>query len=350
MTTILLPDQLDDFINLTLSNYQRGEWVDLSLSLQDYVFARRFMTKKKRKFDAGADYFRFKVQTTNLGTARNTEMYAIDQPQQKDLTTEAKVPWTKQDVVWSYDIDEPEFQTDRETIVEEVLIREHSAENSFFELMETNTWTAPSSSSQRPRSPFGIPYWIVKDTTTSGGFNGTNPSGFTSGAADLSSTTVPNWANWAGAYTAVTRDNLITYMETACDKTIFKSPRRFAALGGSVEEGDYEYFTTYRVVQPLRKILRAQNDDLGGDLNKYTEVMFRGNPVTWVPYLEANDTSDPVYGINFNVFFYYVKKGRDMMRHPPKQSPHQQTVREVYTTHWGNFACVNRRRLWVLSK
>ena len=347
----LMPDQLDDFVNLTLSNYKRREWVDIALDLQEYTFANRFMkNRKKKKFDAGADYFKFKVQYRNLNTARVSEMFAVDNPGLRDVSIEGKVPWTKQDFNWSYDVDEEFFQTDREKIVDELLMREHAAENGFWELMEEKLWSMPTSSSERPRPPFGVPYWIVKDSTTTpgGAFNGGNPSGFTSGAADIDSATYTNYKNWTAGYSAVAQDDLIPKWEKACDFTKFLNPHKYP---GAVAEGsDWAFFTTYTVLAALRPLLRAQNDNLGGDLSRYSSAMFRGNEVIWVPYLQANDSTHPVYGINFNSFFYYVKKGRDMVRHAPKMAPHQHTVREVYTDHWGNFACMDRRRNFVISQ
>ncbi len=72
-----------------------------------------------------------------------------------------------------------------------------------------------------------------------------------------------------------------------------------------------------------------------------------GNPVTWVPYLTTNDTSNPVYGLNWKKFRYFFKKGRHMLRHPPQQAAHQHTVREVHMDNWGNFACYDRRANFV---
>ena len=53
------------------------------------------------------------------------------------------------------------------------------------ELMESNFWGAPASSSDTLK-PYGVPYWIVYNATT--GFNGGHPSGF-SDVGSFSSTT-----------------------------------------------------------------------------------------------------------------------------------------------------------------
>ena len=44
----LLPDQLGDFVTLTLNNFKKKSWVDLSLDKQHYVFAQKFLSGKTR--------------------------------------------------------------------------------------------------------------------------------------------------------------------------------------------------------------------------------------------------------------------------------------------------------------
>lgn len=344
----LLPDQIDDFVNLTLDNFKRKRWVDLSLDLQDYVFASKMFARKGKDPEKGGVQLNWKIQTQNTGTAKDSELYAIDDTGVKDLTTEAKQPWSKQTVNFSYDIDEDLFQSDRETIIRELEVREHSMYNDLFEHMEERMWTAPSSETQSPRRPSGIPFWIQKSADTpDGGFTGGDPAGFTNGAAGLTVASVPNWKNWSFNYTSTSRDDLVKKMRKACEFTHFKAPHSFSELGG-MKDTNYSFHTTYRTLEGLERLLEGRNDNLGVDLNKYAgSVLMKGNPVMWVPYLEANDTSDPIYGICWDVFKYFFKKGAHMRRSKPQRAARQHTVREVHMDNWGNFACYNRRRLFV---
>lgn len=77
--------------------------------------------------------------------------------------------------------------------------------------------------------------------------------------------------------------------------------------------------------------------------------MIGGVPIKWVPYLEANDSTDPLYGINWKVFRPYVKRGANMRRNKPKQAARQHTVREVHIDNWMNYICYNRRLCFVGS-
>lgn len=347
MPAILLPDQLDDFVNLTLENFKRRKWVDLSLDLQHYEFAGRFLQGKKDP-EKGGSQLTWKVQTTNTGTARHSELYDVDQTAVTDLTTEAKIPWTKQTVNFSYDVDEDVMQTDMETIVREIAIREHSMYNDFFELMEEAMWDFPASSSTSPRPPSGIPFWVVKNDTE--GFNGGDPSGWSGGPGGIDSDTYTNWKNYTFESTDVSRDDFIAKVLRACEFTRFLSPRPFAELGGRPEKMEYRhtYSTTYRLLSELEKYLQGSNDNLGVDLARYSgQVMIKGNPVRWIPYLEENDTTDPIYGIDWDVFKYFFRKGRHMLRQPPQKRDNQHTVRVVHMDNWGNFSCYNRRRCFV---
>ena len=81
----LLPDQLDDFTTLTLDNFKKKKWVDLSLSNQHHVFASKFLSGKTRTPYQGGGNLNWKVQTTNTGTAKFSELYSVDATAVKDL-------------------------------------------------------------------------------------------------------------------------------------------------------------------------------------------------------------------------------------------------------------------------
>lgn len=349
----LLPDQLDDFVNLTLDRFEKKNWVDLSLDLQEYIFASK-MFKKHKDPEEGGVRMNWKVQVANTGTFKDSELYGVDTTGVKDLTKQLTVEWSKQTVNFKYDIDEEVFQSDAETIVKELKVREHSMYNDFFEGMEERLWTAPTSSTQSPRRPSGIPFWLQQSTTAAFGFNGGNPSGFADGAGGLSSTTYPNWANGTFTYQAVSDDDLLDKWAEACEMCMFKAPHSFNQLDKG--ENNWGFYTVYSVFSAAQKLLRASNDDLGNDLGKFRgEILFKGNPIKWVPALTdstsaAYDSNDPIYGINWTTLEYKFQKNRNMIRHKPIQSPGQHTVREVHMDNWGNFRCTNRRRNFVGRK
>lgn len=344
---MLTPDQIDDFVNLTLSKFKKHQWTDLSLENQNYVSAE-FINDKSVQ-EAGGKDITFKLKTRNTGNARNSGMYAQDRTRVEDVSVEASVGWAMQTTSWAYDIYEDLFQSDGETIIRALVMREHDALTDLAELQEENFWSAPTDPTDK--RPFGLPFWMQKDPTTTpdGAFNGGNPSGFPAGCAGLSSADYPRWRNWTFGYEAPTVDDLVRKIKLAIAFTNFQAPVPHPELGFGKPQ--YTMFTTYRVTEPLERLAESRNDNLGKDLARFqNSVTIGGVPLRWVSFLENNDTTDPLYGVNWKVFRPFVKKGAHMRRNPPKQGARQHSVREIHVDNWMNYICYNRRALFVGSK
>lgn len=344
---VLLPDQLDDFVKATLDEYRRGSWVDISMEHQEYSFVEHFMGKKGPKSRGGVQQT-WDVQVANLGNARMTELYATDQTRQKNILQQAKQQWAKSTANFIYDIDEDAFQTSAEEIINLVLAREHAMWNDWFELMEEQIWGAPASDTESPRNVSGVPFWIQKNATE--GFNGGNPTGFSGGAAGLNATTYAKWKNFTGTYNSVARTDLIATWIKAVNFCRFKEAHNFKKLDGPAKR---EFWTTFRLVQPLWEFLDSRNDnltDLAG--MAASDATFMGIPVRIAWVLEntsaATDTSDPLYGIDWGTMDFFFSKGREMRLGPVKESPNNHTVRERHLDSFCNLACNNRRRNFVL--
>lgn len=345
---MLTPDQVDDFVTLTLSLFKRRAWTDLSLEYVEYVFAR--IIREKSVTERGGKDISFRLKVKNTGNFRNTGLYATDVAKVEDVMIEASVPWTKQTTNWSYDIDEDLFQSDPETIISELQIREHDAMSDYAEGQEENLWSAPTN--PQDKRPMGIPFWFQKNTSVpEGDYTGGNPAGFTAGRANVDSTLYPRWRNWAGGYSRVNRDDLVRKVKRALAFTHFIPAVPHPELGFG--EAKCTMYTTYRVQEPLERLAETRNDNLGSDLAKYiNQVTIGGCPMTWVPYLNANDTSDPIYGINWSTMRPFVKRGCNMRRSKPMPAPGhtQHTVRTVHIDNWMNYICYDLRKNWVLSR
>src|SRR5690348_3498161 len=98
---MLTPDQVDDFVKLTLSNFKRSKWTDLSLEFQEYISSQIISSKKVT--EQGGKDISFRVKTKNTGNARVTGLYAQDIAKVEDVMIEASVGWSKQTTNWSYD-------------------------------------------------------------------------------------------------------------------------------------------------------------------------------------------------------------------------------------------------------
>ena len=346
MSRGLRPDQIDDFVTTTLSHFIKHRFSDIALELQTY-YAQQLLSEKSVKYQGGKD-ISYRVKVKNTGNARPTGLFAADETKVADVMTEATVPWAMQTTNFSYDIYEDLFQSDRETIIRQLQIREQDALSDMAELLEEQMWGAPTSPSDS-LTPMGIPFWLQKtNSTAEGAFEGGNPSGFSGGAGGIDSPTYPRWRNWTYKYSNVTIDDCVKKTKKAIRFTRFKAPVPFA--DNTLGPKKCEIYTTYRVLDKLERLAETRNENLGNELSKYQDnVLIGGVPVMWVPYLENNDTSDPMYGINWARFRPFVKTSCNMRRNPPKQAARQHSVREVHYDNAMNYLCTNRRECFVGS-
>lgn len=344
----LTHDQISDFTALTLNNIKRRSYTDLSMEYPEYISPR--ILDKFLVSEQGGAYIEFKVKWRNQGNARHTGLFAQDQTGRRDMWITGKMPWRKQTTSISYDVDEEVFQTDRETIISYMVGLVHSLESDMVEMDEDDLWQAPASSTDDV--PAGIPYWVVKDasTTPGGAFNGGRPSGHTTVAdIDPTSTEGSNYKNWTFGYSSVTPTDLLKKVKKAIRWTNFRAPVPFPELKWGSQSK--EIFTTEAVVDDLERLAEDRNDNLGKDVVRYmNQVTIAGLPVTHVFWLTSNDSSDPLYGINWSKLRPYGKRNRFMRRSKPIPAPRQHTVRDVFLDTWKNYGCVDRRCQWVGSK
>lgn len=343
----LVPSDLDDLVAATLPHVKRFSFTDIALEFPNYISAS--ILREKMVTEQGGTDLRWKVKTRNTGLARNTGLMSEDVTGIEDVLITGVVPWTKQTVNWSYSVDEPDFQNDRETIIDILKVRDHDAMSDMAELNEENMWSAPTSATDA--RPMGVPFWFQKDTNTAandGSMNGRDPAGFTGGAGGISSVTYARWRNWAFRYTSVTIDDLVRKVKLAMFFTDFRAPVRHSELKWSAPSR--AIYTTFRVSEPLERLAENRNENHGNDLARYMEnVVINGVPVIPVHYLHSNDTNDPLYGVDWSVFRPFVQKGKNMRRMGPVIAPRQHDVRTIHYDTFMNYACLNRRKCWVGS-
>ena len=342
----LQADDIADLIKTTQRDLGRMKWTDISYNLQEYIALPMILQREKVSFQSGYG-IQWNVAVATSGAAKDTELYATDSVNVSDVMQTANIPWRH--VTTNYAIERREIAMNRAPaeIVDLVRIRRNDAMIDMAKHLEERFWTKPATSADNQRM-YGIPYWIVYPGTVSGNgsFAGTNPSGFSAGAGNLSSTTYPAWSNWASTYTAITSTDLIRKWRRAATFTNFKAP----VPSPSYNTGNqYGYYTNYNVIGPLEEALEAQNDNLGNDIaSKDGRLLFRQVAVTWVPYLEAN-TANPVYGINWGCLKPAFLAGEYMREEGPNAASNQHTVFVTHVDTTLNLMCTNRRMNFVLG-
>lgn len=345
-------DDVVDIGNTTIATFDRLKLTEIATTDEEHHFMPQLIDGENVKYDGGHE-IRWDALVRDSGGARNIGLFDKEQRVVRDVIEQGVVPWRR--TVSPYDVDALEVamnRSDRNKIVDLFGARRAAAFLALSNLIETNGWAKPTSSSDTV-TPFGIPYWIVKSitgtsaATADGGFNGTNPSGFTGGAGGISSTTTPTWANWAHAYVDPTKLDLVDKMRLAAHRTNFKSPIKGKFRENRRGPDKYKYYMPYLVLRSLVTVAEQDNENLGFDLGG-PEPLFHRNPMIAVSKLD-NDTDNPVYGINWAQLYIVLLRGMALQESKMKPiAGMTETAGANIRLVW-NTKCVNRRRMFVLS-
>lgn len=335
---------IDDAVQLTLNNFiQKDSFVDMQTDLTDHVAAREMWANRKNVFEGGIEW-EFQVQMDHNHSARAVGLFEQDSSALNDTMTNGSVPARHINAHFEYDQREKDFQRGATKIVDLIKTRSQAMYVSFYDFLEEKLWTKPVDSTDT-RNIFGIPYWIVKNSTV--GLTGGNPAGFSAGAAGIDSSTYTRWKNFSGSYTDVSKEDLLRKMRQAHRETMFRSPMSHSTPTFPTKNGIY---TNSDTIGLLEEILEDQNMNLGNDLaSKDGKTLFKGTPVTYAPYLD-NDSSDPIYMIDWKYMSVGCMAGWENNLTAPYMVPGKHTVRRVDMDASLNTICVDRRRQTVLYK
>jgi len=340
-------DNIADLILQTQKDLGELKWTMIATNLQKYTRLPQLLKKDSVELQGGVG-IQWNIQVRLTGSARMTGLYDTDSISTQDVNIVASVPWRHATANYSIDERAIKMNSGKYQIINLLKQKRISALTDMAELMEQQGWSKPTDSTDTDNA-FGIPYWIVKNSSK--GFNGGNPAGFPSGCGGVSSATYPNWSNWTDTYSAISKNDLVPALKEAWIKTKFTPPVPHPQYGTQPTVNNYGLYTVYSVIDGLEKLAQDQNDSLGNDLTKYMgdTYLFGRVPVTWVPYLES-DTTAPIYGINWGEFKSVWLAGEYMKESPPVKSPTQHRTQVVFIDCTFNFICYNRRSHFVIYK
>lgn len=339
-----------DSVKLTQKNLGKAKFTMAASDLQDHVFFNSILSNKKLVFDSGSAC-QWNVMTTHGGACHVTGLFAQETPNYVSVMQQASVPWRH--ITSNYIIDDRLVSMNRDPskIVDLVTVGRTQMMVGIAEAVEGWGWTDTAAADTD--NPLGVPYYIV--TNASEGFNGGNPTYASSaGAGGLDSATYTRWRNYSGGnYTSVSKADLIRRMRRAAVMTKFKNPRTISApeYGKGTSRGIY---TNYDVISGCEEVLEDQNDNLGNDLaSKDGATMFRGTPLTHVPYLDSaagQAAKDPVYAIDWNTFELAVLRGEFLKKMGPIRPSYEPRTIITYRYMTYNLRCTDRRKQWVVQK
>lgn len=322
---------------------KRGAFTDLQTDLQDHVAVRNMWQKRQRKFDGG-ETWDWQLQMDHNHSAKTVGLYQTDSSADTDNLVTAKVDARHVNAHYIYDLRLPDFQRGGTKIVDLVKAKYTAMMVSFYELMEDLLWGTPTTVNDL-QTPFGVEYWVTQ--SASSGFNGGNPSGFSAGKGGVSQGNYARWANWTDRYVAVTKADLIRKMREAHTKTKFRSVVSHATPTFNTQNGIY---LPYSVLGLVEEELEKQNMSLGNDMaSKDGRAVFRGTPLTWVPWLDANTSNAPVYMLDWKSLVVGIMGGWQNNLSKPYMVSDMHNVRRVDLDASFNMVCTDLRRQAVIT-
>jgi len=294
---VLTPERMPDAVIATMADLNKGKWIGEMSDIQEHVGWRDFCQKKREQASSGRG-ITVRYVTDHNHSAQNVGLFNTMEFERTDSMVEGTVPWRWSDANMVFDEREPAMNNGPEEVVDLVKMEQSRAMTAAVELGEENVWGRPEDTADNS-TPWGIEYWLTM--STSFGFYGVDHASFTSGRAGVSSTDYPRHVNFTGRYTDVSNTEntgLIYMMEKASDMCRWVAPAPEPGMG---RKGySKAIYTDWTTKMAFKRQSDSNNDSLGWDLSTKTPV-FRGAPITYVPYFDSNAAYlNPLYMVDLN--------------------------------------------------
>lgn len=339
----LQADDVTDLVNGTLRELGRMKFTNIATRFQRYEALPRLWKRDKVQFDSGYG-IRRSLMLDHSSAARNVGLFSTDDYGVQNVTSYAETPWRHTTVNYSWDLHEFDMNAGKEKIFDLVKVRRTDALIALTERAEADFWSKPTDSTDTVK-PFGIDYWLVRDTTSAGGFDGGAPSGFSAGAGNLVHT---RWRNWTAGYTSVSKADLLRKLRQAMYDIDWESPVDLPDYRTGRGQS-YRMYVNRATILTLAELGESQNENLGRDLAPMDgAVAFWRTPIRYIPKLN-DDSANPVYLVNTDTFYPVFMRGWYLKETKPTISRTQHNVLSVHLDCTYNYLCVDRRRNAVLA-
>lgn len=342
----IAPTDFADIVMNTRSRVQKRLWTDISMAFPQYLFVDRVIKGKKFKI-RGSHTIQENLQVRNNSSFELGGAYDPTQAHVQDVANKITETWSSNRCHTMWADDELVYQGDSDSEIIDVYDqRVHAMENDYVEGMEYQFLGTPSSSSQSPMPIKGLKYWLQSNATE--GFNGGDPSGFSAGAGNVSTGTVPAWANFTNSFSVVSQTDLFDKLSRALKFCDFRAPNPYPSI---YEEGHrWSILTTLDNIQEFEVYTTGANDNIGTDIGRFRGmVTFRGIPLEywWVlshPDSTAVDSADTLYGVDWNTWNFYFQRGFDGKIDVLPMGAQQVGVTTMWMRTIAQLMCGNRRR------
>ena len=319
-----------DLIKSTRNKVEKNVWTDLSFAGRSYTAMRNLMKQHKQSINGGAVY-QWQILTDNNGSAEAVGFWESDSLHHKDALVSATAEFRRVRGDYAYNKIYMRQNMGSDVQINNYMKQQrHMMYSHLAEKMEDYVWGPGPLASTDTVTPYSIPWWIQK-TTSKGAISvtdygtasypmlyGLDPSGFAAGRGGVSSTTYPRWANLASNYTAISADDCIDKLVGLMYLSKIRAPEPSNQYG---DEGDVSgLYTNFAVWNEIRKMAQANNDNGGRDVAWMggKQLMVNGVNVEVIDTL-VNDSSDPIYGINWTWAGFKFLEGFSFVESEPKE-------------------------------
>lgn len=345
------PSDYADLVTTTLGAMDQLEWSDLVPDLQEYFVLNKFAKKNRRK-ETGGTRIEFNLRVGSNNPARHEKLNQTENPTTADLfNRDGNVPWRNSTTYWAIDERIGDMNSEPARIVDLITGYRVDAMQSMAELMEATFFGGPSSSAD-DETPWGLLHWLQKNASQ--GFNGGNPAGF-SDMAGINCTTYPKYKNYTDTFASRQKGDMTKAVRRAMRYTHFKPAVKFpSSTGDSMSDSQYDpnrfqLLTTYPNIEAWETQVENQNDNLGRDVaSRDGTVMIRRCEVVDVPYLTENDSTHPIYGVDWSTFQMHVLKNWWMKETVIPRYPQHRNMSVTFYDCTYNWVCRNRRRNFAM--
>lgn len=337
----LTDDNVKDWIHQNFPKIKKEDPAILARETQ-YYFIADLLNRKQETYGTHCVWSaNTKLGTSAVHAAPDSEDSVSIQDLMRNLT--ANRVHFKFDVSWVHE--EILSKSHDGTLLFDLLYERWKSEQiGALEELEDKGWSAPINTTQGEIEPMGIPFWVQKDTSQTG-FYGGNPSGWAAGAGNLSTTDVPEWANYTDNFSNVTHEDLGKKLKRAMRRMHYKRPVILNKNVSEVKPMNQVICVNETIKELLDVMYQATNDNLGRDFITPDPVI-AGHEVKWVPQLDS-DTDNPIYILDMNCLRTDVLKG-DYFRESKVRNADRHNVYSIYIDLNYQFYCTNRRRQAVL--
>lgn len=349
---------ITDILTLTrATELAKGEWVSLVSDLPEYPLHQGLIPRVTRKSS-----YKFAWTLTRQGANpfRNGGYTGVNVPLQVSVDPLAKrleVPLAKIRFATAYAEDEEELQGDSDTeLADAVLMRKsEDLDQPLLSFMEHALAGAPSSASSTYKELFGLEYWFPSTVglTAVDMDGGTDPVGFSGGAAGLTVAECPEWAHAVGGFSKVSNDDLFKHIADFRMRVNYHVPSGSKSADSATP--NRIILCQYPVFLEWAEIQTAANDNLKSDVGMWRgAINYMSTPVRKLPVIsEVGSAERPtdrgiLYDLDLNTL-QLVVNDRFNFELKVLQKSDTPGVVHAYREGYVQLICKNRRKNLVLA-